>query len=824
MRILYAIGSYGPQVMASEVHSEVIRHFRQNGHKVDVFSLADYSGNGEVGAKAFDYEADEVTVHAISFKRTLLRRGLRWLCGKTIRYAFFLELLWGYIAFLWKHRRNYDFIQVEAAFPLGTVIAISSLLVKIPFMVHLQGADVTRLPEYDYGYARYFIPRMLARFTFRRALGICAVSEVNEAYALQLGADPDKMAVILVNVSDNVFPPPDLDLAENKKRKQQELRERYGLNPGPILISYGRLHPVKGIDWLIKAMPEIRRRYGDINLLVCGPSRITPRFGDYRRYLEDLADKVGAKEDVVFTGRIEFSLSQDYLAGADLVVVPSLLEALNKVVMEAAAVGTPSVVTRTSGVALYASSAGAAISIDPFSAEALAEGILKALPRLDEMGKRGPAFAAQYSSARTGERLLEFYNQLLNPSKKKKSNVRLCYVAYPSSLTLKSANAIQTYTTCRELKHLNRNAEVLIPRLFSRASRFADLEVRAKHLPRVPFNYFSNFPLVKKLPWSYAERAFFALLVGFWLLVKRLSGQGYKIIYSRDVIVTYFLVRYWHKLLGAKIIYEAHDLEQRNPSRAKILEGWLHKVDSTVMGKADGVVSLTHAFVDYAAAQGYRPKNRAFAVIPDAYDDSVYRSQAQQECRKKLEIPLDAFIIVYSGLTFAYRSLDKLLEAFSRFVQEKNANAYLYLVGGRPFEQEEMKALAAKLEITERVKCVGQISPDRVNLYLNAASLLAIPDTVTDITASPLKMFEYAAVGRPVMLPEIPALLEILGQDEALYFKRGDITAMKETLGRAYCNPVETNKAGEKGRLKVQAYTYTNRARAILDFAVEIQG
>ncbi|NWJ44493.1 MAG: glycosyltransferase [Chloroflexi bacterium] len=824
MRILYAIMSYGPQVIASEVHSEIISHYRQNGHKVDVISLADYSGSGEVGAKAFANEAGEVKIHAIRFKRNLLRRGLRWLCGRTIRYAFFLELLWGYVIFLWKHRRDYDFIHVEAAFPLGAVVAISSLLIKLPFVVHLQGADVTRLPEYDYGYARYFMPRMLARFAFRRALGIRAISEVNEAYGLQLGANPDKMTVILLNISDNVYPSAGLDLAENKKRYQQELRERYGLNPGPILISFGRLHPVKGIDWLIKAMPEIRRRYGDINLLVCGPSRITPRFGDYRRYLEDLANKVGAKEDVVFTGKIDFSRSQDYLAGADLVIVPSLREALNKVVMEAAAVGTPSVVTRTSGVALYASKAGAAISVDPFSAEALAEGILEALPKLNEMGKQGPAFAVQYNSTRTGERLLEFYKGLLDPSKKKKTNFRLCYVAYPSSLTLKSANAIQTYTTCRELKHLNQSTEVLIPRLLSRPSRFADLEVRARHLPRLPLNYFSNFPLIKKFPWSYAERAFFALLVGFWLVIKRVSGRGYKVIYSRDVIVTYFLLRYWRKLIGAKIIYEAHDLEQRNPSRAKSLKGWLEKVDHTVMGKADGVVSLTQAFVEYATAQGYRAKNKGFTVIPDAFDDSVYRTQSQQESRKKLDIPLDAFIVAYSGLTFAYRSLDKLLEAFSIFVKQESANAYLYLVGGRPFEQEEMKAIAIKLGISERVKCVGQIAPDRVNLYLNAASLLAIPDTVTDITASPLKMFEYAAVGRPVMLPELPALQEILGQNEAFYFKRGEVTAMKEALCRAYCNLADANKLGEKGRLKVLTHTYANRARAILDFAAEIQG
>jgi glycosyltransferase involved in cell wall biosynthesis len=107
--------------------------------------------------------------------------------------------------------------------------------------------------------------------------------------------------------------------------------------------------------------------------------------------------------------------------------------------------------------------------------------------------------------------------------------------------------------------------------------------------------------------------------------------------------------------------------------------------------------------------------------------------------------------------------------------------------------------------------------------YLQAADVLTIPDTVSDVTASPLKLFEYLAVGRLVVLPDLPALQEILPPEIGYYFHRGDAGDLAAALARALADPGRARREAA-GREAVQPYTYAARARAILAVAEAVRG
>ncbi|MGC8872943.1 MAG: glycosyltransferase [Chloroflexia bacterium] len=396
---------------------------------------------------------------------------------------------------------------------------------------------------------------------------------------------------------------------------------------------------------------------------------------------------------------------------------------------------------------------------------------------------------------------------------------RLCYLAYPTSLTLKAANAIQTYLTVRELRALCPELLVIVPRLWGEPSAF--VEVGAIHLPRIPIGKVSR--LLPSTGWYYVERSLFAWLVTAYLCARRLfRGERFPLVYVREVICAWWLSVGLARLVGARVAYEAHELESRNPSRARgrLWQPLLRWLDRTLLRRADIVVSLTETFAREIREQGWRPRG-PIAVLPDAYDETIYRPLPGEASRKALRIPSEAEVVVYSGLTFSYRGLEHLLDAVTRLAPDR-PRLHLYLIGGRPKEIASLAALAGQLGIQDRVHFPGMLDRAEIPKYLAAADVLVIPGTVSGASASPLKMFEYMAMERPIVTVDIPALREILDEGCAYFFPESDSAALAQALAQALNEPEEARRRAVAARERAAAYTYRKRAGQLLAIAEQL--
>ncbi len=390
------------------------------------------------------------------------------------------------------------------------------------------------------------------------------------------------------------------------------------------------------------------------------------------------------------------------------------------------------------------------------------------------------------------------------------------YVAYPMRLDLGAANAIQTYNTVRELRRLIPGVKLVVPRWLREPSAFSDLD--ALHLPRPAVNKLSKF--VPWAGWSYIERTLYSLMLVILLVVWRMLGRGYRTLYVRDAVCGAWLSLF-SGLHGSRVVYEVHDLEALHPSKAGRWPGafwsrFLPWLDGVALRRPCKLVSLTEVFRQWAVGQGLRSAED-IQVIPDAFDPAVYHPTDRLEARKALGLPVESYVIGYAGLTFAYRRLDLLVEAFAKIAQSCD-NALLILVGGRRSEVDELRAHAEKLGIKpERLVTPGPVSQERAAMYLNAADVLVIPDTVTQLTASPLKLFEYMAVGKPVVLKDMPALREILDGDSAEYFQEGDAVGLAGALSRLMANPERAAQLASNALGRSTGYTYQARARRVVE-------
>jgi glycosyltransferase involved in cell wall biosynthesis len=378
--------------------------------------------------------------------------------------------------------------------------------------------------------------------------------------------------------------------------------------------------------------------------------------------------------------------------------------------------------------------------------------------------------------------------------------MKLTYVAY-SPLDLQSANSIQTFHTCRALAaRLGDDLTVIVPRFGGREMRPPFNCVR---IPRVPVNKLSR--VLKSALWSYLERTVYA-----WLAALYLRTHHADIIYARDVICAFWLVQF-----GDPVIYEVHDLESRHPSKMKgeWLVGGLRRIDERTLRGARSVVSLTQTFKDEIVRSGRQPVDRVF-VVPDAYDEAVYYPRSREEARAALKLPAEALVIGYAGMTFAYRRLDLLLEALKRWEEPR---AFALIIGGRPFELRDLKQRARELDLDGNVFWRGREPAELTARDLSAADILVIPDTVTDATASPLKMFEYMALGRAIVAVDRPALREVLSPGAAEFFRPGDAADFMRALRVVADSEEYRQSLARRAQECAGGYSYARRAERILD-------
>lgn len=154
------------------------------------------------------------------------------------------------------------------------------------------------------------------------------------------------------------------------------------------LLYLGRIHPIKGIDNLLRAWAKVQTEFPDWELRLVGPDE-----GNYRTELERL---IGASSlpRVTFVGpRYGRDKNQEY-AAADTYVLPSLTENFGMSVAEALAHGVP-VITTTgapwSGVSEHG--CGWVVSPTPAGIEGALQEALRLAPScLAEMGQRGRAW------------------------------------------------------------------------------------------------------------------------------------------------------------------------------------------------------------------------------------------------------------------------------------------------------------------------------------------------------------------------------------------------------------------------------------------------
>ena len=198
-----------------------------------------------------------------------------------------------------------------------------------------------------------------------------AISEDEFSHFKDYGVDEKKIILLPNGVEPNLY----------KYINDKHVREKFELGESPFLLFVGRLNLIKGPDLLLEAFSKITKDYPNYLLIYAGND------DGLKPILKELVKKFELEKKVKFIGFVQDELKSELYHAADLLVIPSRLEAMSIVVLESAIAGTPVLMTNTCGLNEMTGENGAfAVSPDVSS---LVEGMRVMLSKPNELDLRG---------------------------------------------------------------------------------------------------------------------------------------------------------------------------------------------------------------------------------------------------------------------------------------------------------------------------------------------------------------------------------------------------------------------------------------------------
>ena len=421
MRVLYITGSYRPDSMVSHTHGDLVAALRGRG--VDA-EIATFAAPDHAEAISVVTDRHGTRVWRVRPRMPHLNRAYRMWGERVWAFPPFSGLVAGLRSFLTAERvAEYDLLHVGMAFPYATAVrhALRSRALP-PTIVTITGGDILTNDETGYGYGKHPIARRSITRTLRWAAMVQANSPLTAAAVARHGCPPERIVVQPPLSSHEALPADAID--PYRRAACREIEQTAAIPPGRLLLGLGRMVPIKGYDDVIRALPAVLAVCPNVTALFAGPAR-DARAQEYVTSLRRLAAELGVAGHVRIEPQIAFPDVARYFAATDIALIPSLLDGINMTGVEAASVGTPSVVSTAAGLAHYVETFHAGELVPPRSPSALATAILRLLTS-DEAwsaASRGAhAMAQSFSLDNTAGGVLRLYRRLA-PDKAPQSRV-----------------------------------------------------------------------------------------------------------------------------------------------------------------------------------------------------------------------------------------------------------------------------------------------------------------------------------------------------------------------------------------------------------------
>jgi glycosyltransferase involved in cell wall biosynthesis len=194
---------------------------------------------------------------------------------------------------------------------------------------------------------------------------------------------------------------------------------------------------------------------------------------------------------------------------------------------------------------------------------------------------------------------------------------------------------------------------------------------------------------------------------------------------------------------------------------------------------------------------GIPPEKIVF--LPNCVDEAILQAPIAK--------PLEANTIAYTGTLNDYEGIDLLIHACAQL--RACGKPYVLKIAGDGPESFNLQRLAGELEMQESVFFLGKLSQKDSRHLLAQSAVVCIPRKPVEVCrlVPPMKLVEAMALGKPVIVPDLPVFRDELGPDFSdLFFKAGSSESLAQVLDAALSQPAKLIELGRLAREKVSKF------------------
>ena len=247
-------------------------------------------------------------------------------------------------------------------------------------------------------------------------------------------------------------------------------------------------------------------------------------------------------------------------------------------------------------------------------------------------------------------------------------------------------------------------------------------------------------------------------------------------------------------------------------------------MESKILRNSDRVITINEKLKDYAIKMGANPEETYVVragIDAERYDPNINGS----EIRREYGIKEDDLVLFFMGTLFNFSGLKEVALELAKMKDEK-PNIKLLLVG-KGDALDALQKIRKEHHLENRIILTGRQPYEKIPEFLAAADICLLPAHNNEIMRDivPIKMYEYMAMGKPVITTKLPGVMKEFGEDHGVIYVDKPEDVLRKVIELIDNGHVEGE--GRKARKFVEKYNWddiVDEFERVLEEVIKVGG